>query len=99
MSDDAITVAPNVYSVLHEDDTIRLLEYRAGPGEKAPMHAHPNVVAYVIAGGKVTFSFPDGNSEDLELPAGASVATPPMSHETENTGDTDLHVLLIELKK
>ena len=43
MPGDAVTVAPNNYKTLLENDRIRLLEYRGKPGDKTEMHSHPDM--------------------------------------------------------
>src|SRR5262249_25062782 len=38
---DAITADPAHYSVLYENDEVRVLRIKMGPGEASVMHAHP----------------------------------------------------------
>ena len=45
MAGDAVSVAPNLYKVLAENDKVRVLETRYGPGVKSDMHSHPDLVA------------------------------------------------------
>ena len=45
MAGDAVSVAPNLYKVLLENDKVRVLETRYGPGVKSEMHSHPDLVA------------------------------------------------------
>ena len=98
MPGDAVTVAPNNYKTLLDNDRIRLLEYRGKPGDKTAMHSHPDILAYAIAGGKFRFAFPDGQSMEVELHAGESMFVEGMSHSTEQLGPDEAHVLLVELK-
>ena len=42
---DAVSVAPHLYKVLLENDKVRVLETRYGPGVKSEMHSHPDLVA------------------------------------------------------
>jgi quercetin dioxygenase-like cupin family protein len=62
MPKDAIAVAPHAYKVLQENDRVRVLEFRGGPGVKTEMHSHPSVVAIAISDGKFRFTFPDGRA-------------------------------------
>ena len=98
MAEDAIKAAPNNYKTLLENDRVRLLEYRGKPGDVTAMHSHPDVLAYTITPGKFKFTFPDGQSFETELKAGEPMFVEAQSRSTENTGDSDVHVLLVELK-
>ena len=98
MVGDAVTVAPDSYKALMDNDRIRLLEYRGGPGAKTEMHSHPAVLAYALTGGKFKFTMPDGNSFEAEFKNGEPMYMDAADHATENIGDTDAHILLVELK-
>ena len=98
MVEDAITVAPDQYSVVLENDRVRVLEYRDKPGAKTAMHSHPDLVAIGLSSGKFKFSAPGGQSFEIELGAGQAVFTEAASHSTENIGSTVGHALLVELK-
>ena len=98
MPEDPVKVAPNNYKTIFENERVRLLEYRGSPGDKAPMHYHPDIVAYAIRSGKFRFTTPEGQSFDAELAEGEAMFAPGGDHVSENTGTTDAHVLLVELK-
>ncbi len=66
--------------------------------EKTEMHSHPDVVAYTVAGGKARFEFPGGHSMDIDSKPGEAMFMDGHSHSAENTGDSELHAILIELK-
>ena len=68
------------------------------PGETTSMHSHPDIVAYPLTAAKVKFTFPDGNSMEAELTPGEPMFMDGHNHIAENTGDVELHALLIELK-
>ena len=52
MAGDAVSVAPNFYKVLLENDKVRVLETRYGPGVKCEMHSHPGLVAVALTPSK-----------------------------------------------
>jgi hypothetical protein len=63
------------------------------------MHSHPAQVAYGLSDMKARFTFPNGESLDIELKAGeAMYLADPMTHAVEHTGATEGRALLIELK-
>ena len=45
---DAVSVAPNHYKVIEENDRVRVLEFHGSPGHKTEMHSHPAVIAVAI---------------------------------------------------
>ena len=98
MAGDAIQVAPHVYKVLFENERVRLLEVRLKAGESSAMHSHPAYVIYGIAGGKVRFNSPSGESADIEVNAGDVMWREPEEHAVDNVGSTDVDALLFELK-
>ena len=97
---DALKAAPNAYKLLMENERVRVLDIRLKPGEKAPMHNHPNDhVIYVINGGKVRLTSSDGKKNEFDLKPGQTIWMEAGSHEAENIGSTVGHNLAIELKK
>ena len=98
MVEDAVEVAPHVYRVIMENDRVRVLDTTMKPGDTTAMHSHPAVVAYAISGGKFKFTSPDGQSMEMEVPAGHAMYMDASEHATENVGTTEGHIILVELK-
>ena len=98
MAEDAVTVAPAYYKSIFENDRVRLLEYRGGPGAKTEMHHHPDVVAYALEGGVFKFNPPDCPSFEIELKNGETAFVEAQDHAAENVGTTQAYILLVELK-
>lgn len=98
MAEDAVTVAPDQYSVVENNDRVRILEFRGGPGTASKMHSHPAVVAVALSDAKVRFTFPNGQSMELELKSGMAMYQDAADHATEVLGNSESHVILIELK-
>ena len=95
---DAVQAASHAYSVVLENDRVRVLEYRGAPGTKADMHSHPDLVAVALRGGKVRFALANGQTQDADLADGEAGFFEATEHMTENAGSSDIHMLLIELK-
>jgi mannose-6-phosphate isomerase-like protein (cupin superfamily) len=95
---DAVKADPKHYSVVSENDQVRILKAHYGPHEKSVMHSHPNTVAVFLTDAKGTFTFPDGKKQDFAVKAGDSQFGPAATHLPENTGDKDMEVIVIELK-
>ena len=98
MAEDAVKVAPHVYKPILENDQVRVLDTVMKPGDKTEMHGHPAVVVYALSGGKVRFTSPNGGTMEAELPDGAAMHTDATEHATENIGDTELRVIMVEIK-
>ena len=95
---DAVSVAPNQYKVLFENDRVRVLETRYGPGVKSNVHSHPDLVAVAITPAKAKLSLTDGQTLDIDLQAGESLFVPGQEHTVENTGSSEFTIVLVELK-
>jgi beta-alanine degradation protein BauB len=94
---DAMQYGLKHLKVLAEDDKVRVLKYTPEKGDKTPMHSHPSTVVYVIKGGRVRFTMPDGSTKEAELKTGDSLLRPPVTHADEALDD--LEVVLVEIKR
>jgi quercetin dioxygenase-like cupin family protein len=95
---DAVKVDPKHYTVVSENDQVRILKAHYGPHEKSVMHSHPAGVAVFLTSSKAVFHFPDGTSQTVAGKVGDSLYTPATVHLPENTGDEAMDVIVIELK-
>ena len=93
---DAMQYGLKHLKVLAEDGKVRVLKYMPQKGDKTPMHSHPSTIVYVIKGGKVRITMPDGSTSDAELKTGDALLRPPVTHADEALDDLD--VVLVELK-
>ena len=96
-SNDAVKVAPDVYTVLFENERVRVLDVRMAPGQSSAKHSHPDGVWYVLAPMKARFTSADGGAAEAEIPAGA-VWRPAETHAVDNIGTTDIRAIAVELK-
>ncbi|HWX56080.1 MAG TPA: hypothetical protein VN176_15935 [Verrucomicrobiae bacterium] len=95
---DAAKVDPRHYTVVSENDQVRILRVHYGPHEKSVMHSHPAAVAVFLVDGKSQFTFPDGKTENSDVKAGQAQYSAATIHLPENTGDTALDLIVVELK-
>jgi oxalate decarboxylase/phosphoglucose isomerase-like protein (cupin superfamily) len=95
----ATETSPDVYSILFEDDRIRMIEMKLPAGSADVEHSHPSEVAYFLKGGKVRLQLPDGNIVDAEISDGGVLSNPAWTHAVQNTGETDIHAIIVELKE
>ena len=96
---DPVKVAPKMNKVLMDNPRVRVLEVTLKPGDKMPMHSHPDNVLYVLGGGMTRSTDSKGKSTDHTYKGGECLFRKGETHAVENTGKTTTHVLNIELKK
>jgi beta-alanine degradation protein BauB len=96
---DAVKVAPENYKVLLNNTHVQVLDFTLKPGQRSPMVARPNRVIYAItpATGKLTGS--DGKTTTMRRKAGEAWWRDAESLAVENTGKTEIHTVVVELKK
>lgn len=98
MADDATKVAPHVYEVLFENDRLRVLRVRMGPGDESALHSHPAYLVYALSGAKVKMTAASGESGELEIAGGDLMWREAEEHAVLNTGATEFTGLFIEPK-
>ena len=98
-SADPLQAAGNVYSLVMENNKVRVLDALFKPGATAAMHYHPNHVVYILVDGKFKISTPDGKSVDFDLKKGQAIWMEEGQHSAQNLGKTEGHNLVVELKK
>jgi len=95
---DATKVDPKHYTVVSENDEVRIVKVHYGPHEKSVMHSHPDSVAVFLTDSKTQFTTPDGKKQDSSFKAGQAMFTPASTHLPENVGDKGMDLILVELK-
>ncbi|MET4062089.1 hypothetical protein ABIB35_003668 [Arthrobacter sp. UYP6] len=98
MTEDPVETNPDHYTVVFENDRVRVLEYRDEPGHRSTVHRHPDSV--MITASTFRRRLSSGKDQmDVELPAGAARWLPAQEHYGENIGDTQTHAFFVELKE
>jgi hypothetical protein len=102
---DALVAAPAHHQVLLENERVRVLQTRIEAGERTPVHTHcwPSV-EYLLR--SADFVRRDGEGEVLldtrvaraPEPSTTLWSEPLPPHSLENVGDTELRVIMVELK-
>jgi hypothetical protein len=87
------------YKIVFENDRVRVLEYRDRPGDQTTPHEHPDSVMYTLSGFRRRLHASGGESREVNMPAGLTGWLPAQQHSGHNVGDTDTHVLFVELKE
>jgi quercetin dioxygenase-like cupin family protein len=96
---DPAKLAPEFYKVVLDNGDARVIDHHIKPGEKEPMHSHPSgVLVYYFTDAKTRITLPDGKTAESTNRAGDVVWRAPVTHFAENTGNNEVHTLLVEPK-
>ncbi len=98
MKQDPIGTNPDLYSVVMENDRVRILEYRDRAGDRTTPHVHPDSVMVTLSGFRRRLHQGD-RSADVALEAGQVRWLDAQEHAGENIGETPTHVIFVELKE
>ncbi|BCW92614.1 MAG: hypothetical protein ACOY7U_09355 [Acidobacteriota bacterium] len=99
LAQDAVKALPANSKVLVDNDDVRVYEFWAKPGEKVAMHSHPRTVVYSLTDATATLTGADGKSQVSTFKAGQAIYHGPVTHKAENTGKTDIHFVVVEIKR
>ncbi|MCK6431283.1 MAG: hypothetical protein L6Q72_19680 [Burkholderiaceae bacterium] len=101
LAQDAVTADPRSFRVVLENDRVRVLEYKSGPGLGVcgqGMHYHPDRVTVSLTGAKVRIANADGRTVVRDIPPGHVFFAPAETHATENIGGAGARTYIVELK-
>ena len=98
MTGDPALTNPDHYRVVFENERVRVLEYHDRPGDMTTPHEHPDSVMHTLSSFRRRLYAADGETRDVEITAGTTGWLPAQQHAGHNIGDTDTHVLFVELK-
>lgn len=99
LGEDAVEADPEHYTVEFENDRVRIIRIKYGPGEKSVMHTHGPNVAITLTENTSRMTLPDGTSEEGTTVIGAAEWSDAEEHLPENLSDEPLEVVLVELKE
>jgi beta-alanine degradation protein BauB len=84
---------------LLDNEEVRVIATTYPPGAGVAMHEHPYPhVVYVIEGGTVETTGPDGRTQRLEVAPGRTFWREAQSHSTRNVGDSQVRIVEVEIK-
>ena len=95
---DAAKLDPKHYKVEFENDKVRVLRIKYGPGEKSVMHDHSEGVVVILNDQKAKFTQPNGESFTGSPKAGTVFWSKATRHLPENIGSDTTEVIQVELK-
>lgn len=96
---DPVITDGDKYKVILENDRVRVLDFHDEPGQKTAQHHHPDFVLYVLSPFRRRLTLPDGKTIMREFKTGDVIWSNAQTHIGENTGLTETHALIVELKQ
>ncbi|KQO96776.1 hypothetical protein [Leifsonia sp. Leaf264] len=97
VSEDPLVTNPDRYSLLFENEFVRVLDYLDAPGDETSPHEHPNSVMITLTAFHRLLQSGDAERE-VALPAGIATWLPAQRHAGRNVGETPTHTIFVELK-
>jgi hypothetical protein len=95
---DAVSADPAHYSVSFENELVRFLRVRYGPGEKSVMHRHSASCVIFLTDQTFNFTLPDGTTEPASVQAGALGCGDGNVHLPENIAADAAEFIMVEFK-
>src|SRR2546429_5558222 len=89
---------PDKYKIVFENERVRVYNYMDKPGDKTDLHHHDSFVLYALSPFKRKLTFENGKSVIREFKGGETTWSDDQNHIVENIGETETHVLIVELK-
>ena len=94
---DAPAADPKHYSVSFENDVVRFLRVKYGPGEKSVMHRHAPGCVIFLTDQTFNFTLSDGTTEPASVAARAPGCSDGNVHLPENIAD-EAEFIMVEFK-
>ena len=98
MTTDPVASNPLLYSVLFENERVRVLEYLDHPGQESVPHDHPDSVMVTLSAFQRHLASGE-QGVDVDMPAATARWLGAQNHSGRNTGPTDTHCIFVELKE
>ena len=96
---EVLKASPDNFKLLFENENVRVLDYTLKPGEKDRPHTHPAKSSYVASGGKLKVYLDNGEIIMADEIAGtASWMNSVGKHYVENVGNSEVKIILTEVK-
>lgn len=95
---DPTVVDPDHYTVDQENERMRVVRIKYGPGEESVMHYHPAGMAVFLTSVHGSFEMPDGTTQAVDTEAGQTMLLDAGQHRPRNLGDEPFEVIQVELK-
>jgi beta-alanine degradation protein BauB len=97
LAQDPVKVASKNYSVVFENDQVRVLRAVLNPGDKVPPHDHPATIVVPLSDAAARFTV-DSKTQEQKMVAGTPLWIGAEKHAVESISKTKAEVIIVELK-
>jgi hypothetical protein len=96
---DPLKIDPQDFTLIFENDQVRVLRWKMGPRQNVPMHEYvlKHLVVYITDRNVVQTS-PEGKVEVTHYKAGDTIWDGPSKYKAENLNDKPFEAVVVELK-
>jgi beta-alanine degradation protein BauB len=98
LAQDAVKAAPNVFKTVADNPRVRVLEANFKPGDKVPVHSHPDHLFYALEPGTLVLKPAGRTPYEMTLKSGEALFLPAQTRAAENDGDKTVRALIVEFK-
>ncbi|MBZ5551274.1 MAG: hypothetical protein LAO21_01040 [Acidobacteriia bacterium] len=95
---DVVTADPKHNKVGFENEQLRVIRYHFEPGEKSPLHGHPDNVQVMLTDAMAKVTTSDGKTTPTTGKAGEAYWRQAVQHSVQNTGTKAFEGFHIEMK-
>jgi hypothetical protein len=95
---DPLKVASDTHKLIFENEFVRVLESRVPPGKTEPWHRHGRRVVVYLSDFHTRSTEEGKQPHDNLRQSGLVRWSDPVTHQVENIGKTEGHVISVELK-
>jgi len=95
---DPLKVASDTHKLVFENRFVRVLEVHVPPGKIEPWHQHGRRVVVYLSDFNTRVTEKGGQPQDAFRKSGLVRWSDPVTHQVENIGKTEGHVISVELK-
>ena len=95
---DALQAAPEVYKLAFENDRVRVLSFMTQPGQKWPLHSHPDALTVSLSEYSVRNTSSGQAPTERHSKPGDVRWIPATAHTGENIGSSEMRGVIVELK-
>jgi quercetin dioxygenase-like cupin family protein len=95
---DPLQVAADTHKLAFENRFVRVLDVRLPPGKLEPRHRHPHGMSVYFTDWEAKVTVDGGQPEVHHRQAGTFAWSDAVTHTVQNVGQSEGHILRIELK-
>jgi quercetin dioxygenase-like cupin family protein len=95
---DPVAADPKHHKLEFENEQVRVIRYHYEPGDKSPMHGHPDNVQVLLTDSKANVTTPDGKTTPSSAKAGEAHWRQAGQHMVESASDKPIEGILVEMK-